>query len=146
MLLVVRQLRTMADLFVSESFDCSGPADLGKRVLLADDGYYWFLYWYFEAASLPPRKHELIDLYSDAELSGYQLERFIHELEEARADALSKPEHWTVLTGWTGENMSRGTERRAPVERSRMLGVIGDLLSLAREAQSRGLKLICIGD
>ncbi len=136
----------MADLFVSESLECSGPGEAGKRVVLADDGYYWFLYWYFEAASLPPRKHELIDLYSDAELSGYQLERFIAELEEARADALSKPEHWSVFTGWNGGNMSRETERRGPVERLRMLGVIEDLLSLAREAQSRGLKLISIGD
>jgi hypothetical protein len=136
----------MADLFVSESLECAGPTKPGKRVVLADDGYYWFLYWYFEAANLPPRKHELIDLYSDAELSGYQLERFIAELEEARADALSKPEHWNVLTGWNGENMSRESERRVRVERSRVLALVDELLSLAREALSSGLKLISIGD
>ncbi|MCD4726483.1 MAG: hypothetical protein K8R46_02390, partial [Pirellulales bacterium] len=116
-----RQLHIMAQLLVSKSLENSAPDDAGRRVVLVNDGYYWFLYWYFEAANLPPRNCELIGLYADAELSGYQLQRFIAELEEARADALCKPELWNILVGWNGADTCRESERRLPVERSKLI-------------------------
>ncbi|MDP3541890.1 MAG: hypothetical protein Q8T11_05415 [Elusimicrobiota bacterium] len=136
----------MTEIFVSEPHKSKNPESAKRRVLLQDDGYYWFLYWYFEAASLPPRKHELIDLYAHAELFGYQLQRFIEELDEARTDVLSKPEQWSVRVGWNGETMSKETERYESVERSRMVALIDDLLSIAREAHDQDLKLFSIGD
>ena len=136
----------MAEFLISESFEYEARDLLGRRVVLNDGGDYWFLYSYFEAASLPPRSHELIDLYSDTELSGYQLQRFIDELEEAKTDAANKPESWDVLVGWNGETMSKETELMVRVERADILNLIGELLSLAKEARDRGLKLILIGD
>jgi len=44
-------------------------------VHLQADGDYWWLYKSFKSANLPPREAELIDLYGDSKISGYQLER-----------------------------------------------------------------------
>lgn len=118
----------------------------GPLVAFNDDGYYWFLYRYFEAAKVDRRTAELLDLYGDAEIGGYQMERLADELTNAREDAQTKPDEWSVLVGWRGGGPSRKTEIRRPVTRDRMLNLIDHLLALINDARARGLKLIAVGD
>ena len=135
----------MAEIYASSMVDESRPLP-DRRVVLNSDACYWFLYNYFEAANLPPRQHELISLYDDGEISGYQLQRLIEELEEAKTDVENKPEYFSVLTGWDGGSVTKATEIRRNVERKELLDLIGELLTLGREALAINGKLILIGD
>jgi hypothetical protein len=121
------------------------PGVCRTTVYLQDDGYYWWLYWYFEAANLT-RQYELIDLYGDSELSGYQLERLRRELVEARLDASHRPDEWRVVTGWNGLLVSADTEAVSIVHRTEMLKLIDQLLLLVAVGLEHDLPVICIGD
>jgi hypothetical protein len=134
-----------AIVYTSKSHD-EGPQAGCEHVLLDDSAAYWFLYRYFEAANLSPAKEELIDLYGAAEIGGYQLERFIEELQLAEIDAKARPPEWSVLLGWHGAKMAKDTERREVLKRDDAIHIIRSLLKLAEDAQSRGLKLISSGD
>lgn len=123
------------------------PAGVSRTMVsLQDDGYYWWLYWYFEAASLPPRRAELIDLYGDSEISDYQLELLRRELVEARLDASHRPDEWRVVIGWNGERASAETERASFVRKTEMLKIIDDLLLLVTAGLEHHLPVVCIGD
>jgi hypothetical protein len=135
----------MAEIYASSMVDESRSLP-NQRVVLNSGACYWFLYRYFEAANLPPRQHELIGLYDDGEISGYQLERLVEELEEAKADVEKKPEHFSVLTGWDGGSVAKASEIRQNLERKELLALIDALLSLGREALAINGKLILIGD
>jgi hypothetical protein len=115
-------------------------------VHLQADGYYWWLYWYFEAASLPPRNAELIDLYDYSEISGYQLELLRRELVEARFDATQRPDEWRVVIGWEGGQVSAEAERVSIVRKTEMLKVIDDLLFLVTTGLEHNVPVECIGD
>ena len=134
-----------ADIQLASSRDLSSSGT-PPSVQLYDDGYYWWLYWYFEAASLPPRKAELIDLYGDAEISGYQLDRLRRELEEARFDAMHRPDEWQVVIGWTEAWMSADTERISVVQKAEMLRVIDALLLLVMTGLGYDVPVACVGD
>lgn len=116
-----------------------------ESVSLQDDACYWFLYRYFEAANLDPN-YELVGLYEDTEISGYQLERLEDELLLAAQDAGGRSKTWTVLVGWNGRVPSRETEIRSEVKKTEMLGLIDQLLVLVRRAVERGQTLVVVGD
>jgi hypothetical protein len=129
------------------SSDHKLPSSISRvSVHLRDDGYYWWLYWYFEAANLPPRKAELIDLYGDSEISGYQLERLWRELVEARFDASQRQDEWLVVTGWNGEQASAENERVSVVRKSEMLKIIDDLLRLVTAGLEHDIPIVSLGD
>jgi len=90
-----------ADIIVGPLSDHAAHLRRG-RLLLNDDGYYWFLYRYFEAANLD-RGAELIDLYGGAELAGYQLERLAEELQQALRDVEAGPAEWNGLGRLVGD-------------------------------------------
>ena len=133
-----------ADLFVA------GPSgerseSAGSDLILNDDGYYWFLYPYFETANLD-RSTELVDLYGDADIAGYQLERLHDELIEARLDAGCRAETWRVLVGWTNTERSRSTENWQTIDRAKMVALIDRLLEFVQAARSMSGRLVCVGD
>ncbi|MCA9620885.1 MAG: hypothetical protein KC731_17805 [Myxococcales bacterium] len=130
-----------ADLGLGNSFD---DPDITYVVSLDDDGYYWFLYPYFEKANLD-RRRELVDLYGGAVLDDYQLDRFEEELREARFDAANRPEGWAVLTGWNAHRC-KDFEIRKPVVREQLLKLIDQLLELVSDARAKQLKVIVSGD
>lgn len=134
-----------AVLYIADSFEAP-PIPGCAQVLLGDSASYWFLYRYFEAAKLPLRKEELIDLYGGAEISGYQLDRLIDELELAASDVSVWASPRNVLLGWNSELVERKTERRQELKKEDALKVIGSILALAREAKAQGRKLISSGD
>lgn len=109
------------------------------------DGYYFFLFDYFQKASLNPHQR-LLDLYEDAEIDGEQLDRLEEELNRAKADVKDKMDTWEEVVGWTGIERKKSQEMRETVERKRMLIVIEKLLALVSEARERRLKIIGRGD
>jgi hypothetical protein len=130
--------------FVAEKWK-DRPVNSSERTLcLDDDGYYWHLYRYFEGANLD-RRRELVDLYGAAEIDGYQLERLAQELRAARRDAARNPARWRVLTGWRN-TPARENEIWSPVERTKLIELIDQLLWLVAFARKRRLKLIVSGD
>lgn len=134
-----------ATVYVAESWrsrEMAHPPEMA--VWLDDDGLYWFLYRYFEAANLD-RSQELVDLYGGAEIDGYQLDRLEDELKGARADVELKPEQWQVLTGWN-DRPARENEVWRPVEKDQVLESIDRLLALVHLARTERLKLIVSGD
>jgi hypothetical protein len=136
----------MAVIYVAEDRQTTAvknPED--RSVILEADGYYWFLYRYFEGANLNRRSGELIGLYDDAEIDGYQLYRLECELKSAAEDIRCKPERWRVLTGWN-ERPTPENEIWCEVERDKMIRLIEELLWLTEFARGGALKLICSGD
>jgi hypothetical protein len=135
----------MAVIYVAESSQTAVAANPQDRsVSLGADGYYWFLYRYFEGANLD-RRSELINLYDDSEIDGYQLHRLEVELESAAENVRSKPDRWGVLTGWNARP-ALANEIWREVERDEMTRLIQKLLWLVEFARDRNLKLICSGD
>jgi hypothetical protein len=112
---------------------------------LENDGYYWFLYRYFESANLD-RRCELIDLYGGSAISGYQLQRLEEELHTALLDIESRPASWSVLVGWESTTICRETEIREVIEKPVLVDLIQALLALIERARTSGLKLVYVGD
>jgi hypothetical protein len=132
-----------ADIWVGERWDVDGPT--GPTVHLDDNGYYWFLNRYFEAANIE-QSTPLIELYGDAEIHGYQLARLKDELKLARDDAKRRRDSFKVLVGWKGDVKSRETEVRMTVEREKLLVLIKQLLDLVADARERKYRLLVVGD
>jgi hypothetical protein len=134
-----------ADIYIAAGYD---EVEGGKRPLLLSlesDGYYWFLYRYFESANLD-HEHELIDLYGGGEIEGYQLDRLEDELRTALLDVTARPKTWKVLVGWQSEAKGRDTEDWRTVEKDKVVALIEQLLGLIRRARESRLKLVCLGD
>jgi hypothetical protein len=132
-------------LYLASASDLRRPTNAVPPVILDSDGYYWFLYRYFESANLERHKGELIDLYGGGVIEGYQLHRLQCELEQALEDVERKPQSWTVLVGWKGDTVSLETEEWQAVERNKMIDLVSALLALVG-ATSDSLKLVCDGD
>jgi len=139
-----------AQIFVAKNEKSAAANPEGSSVLLEANGYYWFLYRYFGGANLD-RSSELVDLYGDSEIDGYQLHRLETELSAALEDVSHKPERWRVLTGWDLRSSAKKepaveNETWREVERERMVHLIRQLLWLIEFAKEQRLKLICSGD
>ena len=131
-----------ADLYPCKKVLGSSP-DL--TVHFDDDGYYWHLYPYFETAKLPGR-HELIDLYGNAEIEGYELKRLFNVLELAENDLGWRADEWRVTTGWSGQKISEETEINRPVLKGELLRRIRRLRALTSYCLENGVPLCVDGD
>jgi hypothetical protein len=121
-------------MYLAERGDLRTPVSDIPPVSLWQDGYYWFLFPYFEAARLPNGTESLIDIYGERVLEGYQLVRFLREMELALADVLHKPATWKVQVGWRGGTVSLETEHWEEVEKVEMLNLVTGIIRLARGA------------
>lgn len=135
----------MALVYLAHPAELSKPADGTKSIVLTDDGYYWFLHRYFEAANLD-RSSELIDLYGGRIVEGYQLRRLRSELEIALDDARNKPKTWSVFTGWSDTIRAVETESWQSIDQQQLLDLINALLDLLRTSEASKLKVVCSGD
>ncbi len=133
-----------ATIYAAESHRSNAVNPPEQTVWLDDTPCYWHLYRYFEAAKVQ-RTEELVDLYGGAEIDGYELDRLKEELLVARADTHHRPGEWKVLTGWTN-SPSRENEIWETVQKSELLSVIANLISLIDFAKENQLKLIVSGD
>ncbi len=132
-------------LYLADQANLQTPCREISPVTFNDDGYYWFLYRYFESANLERHKGELIDLYGGGVIEGYQLHRLRTELEQAMQDVAHKPDSWLVLVGWQGGSVSAETEDWRKVEKLEVLHLITSLLALI-SSSSPTRKLVCDGD
>ena len=105
------------------------------HVAFQSDGYYWHLYPYFESAKLPS-EYELIDLYGDNEISGYELDRLEGRLREAKLDMQWRAETWLLTIGWSGLNICRETEDQRIVDKQTMRALIDRLLNVIAYTKS----------
>lgn len=134
-----------ADFYLASSYDALDAKRLQIELSLESDGYYWFLYRYFESANLD-RRHELIDLYGGAEISGYQLDRLEDELQTALLDIQARPASWPVLVGWSSTTICRETEDKRVIDKDRLVALIESMLALIRRAREERLALVYVGD
>jgi hypothetical protein len=132
------------DVFPATSLD-ERPTSPELFVEFQSDGYYWHLYPYFESAKLPS-KNELIDLYGDNEISGYELDRLESRLREAKLDMQWRAETWLVTIGWTGSNICRESEDQRLVDKQTMLALIDRMLNVIAYTKENELKLCVVGD
>lgn len=133
------------DIGVGKSWDDPALFKEGGHLSFESDGYYWFLYKYFENANLDPA-HELIDLYGGNEIEGYELERLEEELNAALNDIQWRDNTWEVVTGWNGESKTKEAEIKREVSKTEMSKLIKNLLVLISESKRTGRKLVCLGD
>ena len=117
----------------------------GQTHLYIDDGYYWHLYPYFESAKLPSNS-ELIDLYGDNEISGYELDRLQKRLEDARMDAQWRPDEWPVTVGWKGAKVTKEAEIQSIIKKSDLIFTLDRFLDLISYVRDNDLKLCVSGD
>ncbi|MEX2306735.1 MAG: hypothetical protein WD738_04045 [Pirellulales bacterium] len=133
------------EVFAAASFDERSTSRQQLYVEFQSDGYYWYLYPYFESAKLPS-KHELIDLYGDNEISGYELDRLENRLQDAKMDMQWRAESWLVTIGWSGSTISRKTAEQRMDHKETMLALIDRVLDVIAYAKSNELKLCVVGD
>jgi hypothetical protein len=82
---------------LSKSVAPGRPPDQEPSVCFEDDGYYWFLYPFFER--LAARTRQFIDPYGDAEFSGAQFAELESMVAHARAVADAQPDTIEIKTG-----------------------------------------------
>jgi hypothetical protein len=139
------QIHMAADLFPGQSVRDSPALESDWAMHMDDDGYYWHLYPYFESAKLPC-DHELIDLYGDNEIHGYELDRLRSKLVVARKDLSWRSDSWEVVTGWSDDHLAPESEIRKKVDKQRLAETIDRLISLIDHCRDKGLKLCVFGD
>ncbi len=113
------------------------------RMCFEDDGYYWYLYPYFEATA--KTCGQLIDLYGDAEFHVAKgLPQLKANVEKALADAKKLPSLHAVHTGTQIKPVRE--ELYEHLEKGKLLALTGKFLSLINEAADCDGYLICQGD
>jgi hypothetical protein len=119
----------------------TGPrdADYSAGVCFEDDGYYWFLYPYFERVA--KQTGQMVDPYGDAVFGPEQLPFLLAALDEAAASADQQPEEWDVLVGWRGED-----QVYCKVSKGRLQGMLADFTALVKRATATGINLVAFGD
>ena len=111
----------------------------GYGVCLEDDGYYWFLYPYFERVSAVTG--QMVDLYGDAVFTSGDLTAPLRALEGASTAAGVWGEDQNVRLGWRGEQQIFDK-----VSKKRLRGLLGELIALVTAAKETGAKVVCVGD
>ncbi|MEQ8637148.1 hypothetical protein [Gimesia maris] len=114
-------------------------ADYTSGVYLEDDGYYWFLFPFFQ--DVWEQTGQMIDLYDNAVFSAIELSVLLAILERASAEAREQPDKWEVCIGWRGDDAIMST-----VTKPELLALLTKLIDLVTEAQSSQCAVVCFGD
>ncbi|MBI1346444.1 hypothetical protein GC163_09150 [bacterium] len=114
-------------------------ADYTSGVYLEDDGYYWFLYPYFQ--DVWEHTGQMIDLYDDAVFGGNEQPVLLALLERAAAEASQQPDEWNVRIGWRGDDAIV-----SKVTKPELQALLTRLIDLVTEAQASQCAFVCFGD
>jgi hypothetical protein len=106
-----------------------------------NDGYYWFLYPYFE--HLRSGTGQYIDLYGDASFSGSALDALDQMLLTVRDIVLSQPPTWQVCTGSVLPEQEKVYQM---VNRDTMLKKLDLFAGVISRAKELGCPVVCYGD
>jgi len=112
------------------------------RLSFDPEVYYWVLHPLFER--LRSSHGIYIDLYGTAVFAPPQLPRLGQLLDEAEADARSKPPTWKEHVGTLRK--PRREELYAPVERERFLAFLREMRAIIQECAERSMPLVFLGD
>jgi hypothetical protein len=123
---------------LSKSVVRSRPPAQEPGVCFEDDGYYWFLYPFFER--LAARTRQFIEPYGDAEFWGTQLAELEKTATEAKASAESLPDTIEVKLGWRPEPVVE------TIRKGVLLNLLDQLAVAIRIAHQEDRGIICSGD
>lgn len=115
------------------------PVDQEPGVCFEDDGYYWFLYPFFER--LAARTQQFIEPYGDAKFLGVQIGELEKTVAEARASAEAQPDSIEVKQVWFSPEPVVETVRREVL--LNLLDQLGEVIRVARKEERA---IICSGD
>jgi hypothetical protein len=124
---------------LSKSVAPSRSAPQEPGVCFEDDGYYWFLYPFFER--LAARTRQFIEPYGDAKFSGAQLVELEKAVAEARASAEVLPDSMEVKQVWFSPEPIVETIRREV-----LLNLLDQLGEVIRAGRQEGRAILCSGD
>jgi len=117
----------------------SRTPDQEPGLCFEDDGYYWFLYPFFER--LAARTRQFIEPYGDAEFSGAQLAELEKTVAEARTSAEALPDSIEVKQVWFSPEPVVETIRRVVL--LNLLDQLGEVIRIGRQEERA---IICSGD
>jgi hypothetical protein len=124
---------------LSKSAAPGRPPDQEPGVCFEDDGYYWFLYPFFER--LAARTRQFIEPYGDAKFSGAQLDELEKTVAEARASAEALLDSIEVKKVWFSPEPVVETIRREV-----LLSLLDQLAEVIRVGRQEERAIICSGD
>lgn len=127
--------------------EIGAPKFFSKRLLyFEDDGYYWFLYEFFER--LAERSGQMIDLYDGAFFKGDNLDLLNQTVQEAKSAILSKPDFWEELIGTTIEKggKTKVIEFFSTVEKKQLQLILSKLEKAVINAKEKEAGILFFGD
>ncbi|MFO1269478.1 MAG: hypothetical protein U1F25_03930 [Rubrivivax sp.] len=139
-------MATAAQLYITKGPDGADPDASMPSVELEWNADLQFLRRYFETANLEPWVSELVDVYADRVISGYQQKRLKDELSVAVLDASRRPGRWRELVGWTSNDRRVETEGWQVVDKAKLPAKIEALRRLIDGAVSCKGALVVSGD
>ena len=119
----------------------SGPIAQGDNaagVGFEDDGYYWYLFPYFE--DVAKQTGQFIDPYGDAEFDAATLPYLLTTLERAAGSLRRKPKEWKVRIGWRGQQEVFEKVSKATLQR-----MLRDFIALVKRAMETKQEVVCFG-
>jgi hypothetical protein len=114
---------------------------------LDDDGYYWFMYPYFE--KLAAKTGQLLDLYGGATFEGEALQELRAIVATIREAVCKMPLQWEVQTGDSIGSYPHTTPPQpiyAGVERITFLALLAQLDAVVDGAIRRDTSVVARGD
>ncbi len=111
-----------------------------------DDGYYWFLYSFFE--SLAKQTGQMIDLSDDAFFHGVNLDLLNQTIQQARNQISHKLDVWEEFIGTIlhKENRTRVEKLYSTVHKKKFEFILAKLENAIAEAKAKGMGIFFFGD
>ena len=129
----------MVHVYLSKSINLR--KDAKYCLTIEDDGYFWYLYPYFEKIVEEPG--QWIDLYETAVFFQDKLDSLSKALNEARDSISDKPNEWSVKVG---EQIDpEKNELFSLVSKVKIIELIDELLKITKEAKEQNLYLLFYG-
>lgn len=127
--------------------DASLPKSGENRFLsFEDDGYYWFLYEFFEDIS--KQSNQIIDRCEDAFFIGKDLDLFSRMIESVRKAILEKPNVWEEFIGTTIEKGVRTKVEKiySTVHKKELESILAKLETAVGKAKEENIGILFFGD
>lgn len=114
-------------------------ADYTSDIYLEDDGYYWFLYPFFQ--DVWEHTGQMIDLYGVAVFGVNEQQVLLETLERAATVARKQPDEWDVCIGWHGKDAII-----SKVIKTDLQALLTKIIDIITEAQASQFAIVFFGD
>lgn len=126
--------------------EVGAPKFFSKCLLqFEDDGYYWFLYDFFE--KLAEQSGQMIDLYDGAFFKDENLDLLNQTIQQAQKAILQKPESWEELVATTFEKGVRTKVEKifSTVNKKELQSILARLQKAVVEAKEKNVGILFFG-